>query len=156
MKILVTDIQWDTEVDGEIVLQENLGLPSSVVIDEEIDSRWIPDFLSDKYGYCILSYGSCYELADTTPQVKFIIMYCYERDMSLLGKAATYDEALEIMKTDFFKVFDDQVGTREGFENEDGLNDTWWFAGEIGEAWINGKGHHDWVIVDISEKKENV
>ena len=53
MKVLFSNIEWDT--DGE----ENLDLPESVIL--EVDSTTDlenegADVLSDKYGYCVFSF----------------------------------------------------------------------------------------------------
>lgn len=59
MIIKITNIVWDTEDNGEIVPQEELGLPSEVDIDEAEFGEYyftedaIIDYLSDEYGYCI-------------------------------------------------------------------------------------------------------
>lgn len=54
----VTGIIWDTEDNGEVIPQEELGLPSEVEIDEDIDEDDIADYLSDEYGYCIMNFNA--------------------------------------------------------------------------------------------------
>ena len=51
--IRVTDIEWDT--DGEN--PEDLDLPSEVAINDDIDEDEIADWLSDNYGWCVLSFN---------------------------------------------------------------------------------------------------
>lgn len=58
-------IDWDTEVDGEILSSESLKLPTEKIITVDIpkdicetildtmDVDDIIDQLSDKYGYCV-------------------------------------------------------------------------------------------------------
>lgn len=67
-KILVTNIEWDTEDDlDEKLSPEELGLPNEVTIEdpneemiEEVENDdygdAISDYLSDKYGYCIYGF----------------------------------------------------------------------------------------------------
>ena len=45
-----TNIKWDT--DGEYVS----GLPTEVVIPDNVDPEDVADWLSDTYGFCIFSY----------------------------------------------------------------------------------------------------
>lgn len=52
MKILATNIRWDT--DGEY--QDELDLPTSVELDvpDDIDPTYeLADILSDEYGFCV-------------------------------------------------------------------------------------------------------
>jgi hypothetical protein len=71
MKFKVTDIKWNTESDGVVRTAEELRLPLETVIeaDEEDD---VADELSDKFGFCILSFGSALDLSDedTCPETK--------------------------------------------------------------------------------------
>lgn len=51
--IHVYNIIWDKEVDGEI---QDVNLPEEVYLEDDDveDIEEIADFLSDKYGWCIL------------------------------------------------------------------------------------------------------
>lgn len=51
--IHVYNIIWDKEVDGEI---QDVNLPEEVYLEDDDveDMEEIADFLSDKYGWCIL------------------------------------------------------------------------------------------------------
>ena len=51
--IHVYNIIWDKEVDGEI---QDVNLPEEVYLEDNDveDIEEIADFLSDKYGWCIL------------------------------------------------------------------------------------------------------
>jgi len=55
--IRITGIVWDTEDDGEVISQDELGLPSDVEIDDDIDDDDIADYLSDEYGYCVICFS---------------------------------------------------------------------------------------------------
>lgn len=50
-EIKVTCITWD--VDGDTT-QEDLELPSEVLVPSDIED--IADYLSDAYGWCVISY----------------------------------------------------------------------------------------------------
>lgn len=55
MKILVSNIRWDTS-DEDYDDLDDLGLPSSVEleVDEDINPEYdLADILSDEYGFCV-------------------------------------------------------------------------------------------------------
>ncbi|WP_304393073.1 hypothetical protein [uncultured Clostridium sp.] len=52
----VTNIEWDTEDNGETVSAKELGLPEEVEIPAHIEENDIADYLSDKYEYCVLDF----------------------------------------------------------------------------------------------------
>lgn len=52
----VTNIEWDTEDNGETVSAKELGLPEEVEIPAHIEEDDIADYLSDKYEYCVLDF----------------------------------------------------------------------------------------------------
>lgn len=54
--MIATNIVWDTEDNGEVIPQEELGLPSDVTIPDAIDEDGVADYLSDKYGYLVYSF----------------------------------------------------------------------------------------------------
>ncbi len=61
MKVLVTNIQWDTECDDGDPPPENL--PDSVTIDlpgtirDTHMDEWIGDVLSDSTGFCVFGFN---------------------------------------------------------------------------------------------------
>ena len=55
--MVITNILWDTEDNGEHIPQEKLGLPSEVEIrDPAIDEDNVAVWLSDTFGYCVDSF----------------------------------------------------------------------------------------------------
>ncbi len=68
MRVVVKDIVWDTEMDGEVIPQDELGLPSTMMIEEDIHEDVIADYLSDKCGYCVCSFVLEYTSAVDSPQ----------------------------------------------------------------------------------------
>ena len=48
MKLLATNIKWDTDGDKELLKQ----LPKQVEIPSGVLNEFISDYLSDKYGFC--------------------------------------------------------------------------------------------------------
>ena len=61
--VKIRNIVWDTESDGEVIPQDDLGLPTNIDIDdddiESLEPDDITEWLSDKYGYCVSSYDLC-------------------------------------------------------------------------------------------------
>ena len=53
MKLLATNIKWDTDGDKELLKQ----LPKQVEIPSDILNEFISDYLSDKYGFCHFGFG---------------------------------------------------------------------------------------------------
>ena len=48
----ITDIVWDCEE----LDQDEIGLPSEVEVPDEVEEDEIADWLSDEYGWCVLSF----------------------------------------------------------------------------------------------------
>lgn len=53
MKLLATNIKWDTDGDKELLKQ----LPKQVEIPSDILNEFISDYLSDEYGFCHFGFG---------------------------------------------------------------------------------------------------
>lgn len=54
--IRVFNIVWDTEDNGEVIDPKECNLPSETEIPNGIDHDDIADYLSDEYGWCVVSY----------------------------------------------------------------------------------------------------
>lgn len=52
------NIVWDID-DWEDYVEDNseIGLPTNVIIPDEIEDDFIEDYLSDEFGYCTLSFS---------------------------------------------------------------------------------------------------
>lgn len=52
------NIVWDID-DWEDYVEDNseIGLPTDVIIPDEIENDFIEDYLSDEFGYCTLSFS---------------------------------------------------------------------------------------------------
>ena len=49
-------VEWDTEQDdGEVFTPQECGLPTHVEVPADVEDDMVADWISDKYGYCILS-----------------------------------------------------------------------------------------------------
>jgi hypothetical protein len=61
MKFNVTDIKWDTESGDVVYTAEELELPLETIIEAD-DEDGVADALSDKFNFCIHSFGSAIPL----------------------------------------------------------------------------------------------
>lgn len=57
--MLITNISWDVSSDkyDEDELDDYLGLPVEVELPDNIDPNDAADWLSDEYGFCIISFS---------------------------------------------------------------------------------------------------
>lgn len=57
--MLITNISWDVSSDkySEDELNDYLGLPVEVELPDNIDPNDAADWLSDEYGFCIISFS---------------------------------------------------------------------------------------------------
>ena len=57
--MLITNISWDVSSDkyDEDELDDYLGLPVEVELPDNIDPNDSADWLSDEYGFCIISFS---------------------------------------------------------------------------------------------------
>lgn len=52
------NIVWDIDDWEDYVEDDNeIGLPTDVIIPDEIEDDFIEDYLSDEFGYCTLSFS---------------------------------------------------------------------------------------------------
>lgn len=55
-KIFASNISWDTDTESETIFDVLYDLPSSVEIPECVDDNDIADYLSDVYGFTVMSF----------------------------------------------------------------------------------------------------
>ena len=48
-------VEWDLESDGEVLTPEQAGIPTLVDIPADVAQDDWADWLSDEYGWCVLS-----------------------------------------------------------------------------------------------------
>ena len=72
----VVNIEWDLEDDDYLGLDaEDLNLPNEVEILDYLEEDEIADFLSDEYGFCVLSFDI--EEEDDIEE-EITCPYCYD------------------------------------------------------------------------------
>lgn len=86
--------------------------------------------------------------------MKYVVINCWEREIYKVGEADTLNEATEIMKADFMKVFADNFSSDEeaesAFNDGDGKHDEWNYDYDTKVAWLNNsRGNYDWVIIEV-------
>lgn len=84
--------------------------------------------------------------------IKFILLYCCERDLYVLGCFDNISDARNLMKEDFLKALKDEnieidASFKEDIENFDFLSDDAKIDKYL--AWFNGNYNHDWKIEEV-------
>lgn len=84
--------------------------------------------------------------------IKFILLYCCERDLHVLGCFDNISDARNLMKEDFLKALKDENIEIDAYfekdvENFDFCSDNAGIEKDL--AWFNGGSNYDWKIEEV-------
>ena len=90
--------------------------------------------------------GYTIQLTKIIQQVKYAVILCVERELSIVGTANTYQEAHEIMKRNFYDFHKAQHFTKKELEV---YKDEWVIGDYIARSTVNDDLPADWKIEAI-------